>query len=142
MAEGTPGAPRPTRTTRQGQAVLRALTASASFRSAQDIHAELRGAGEQVGLATVYRHLQLLSEEGVIDALQSGDGEVVYRRCRSGDHHHHLVCRSCGRSAEVEAPAVEAWAERVAAAAGFSEVSHTVEVFGVCPDCTAAAGSR
>ena len=62
-------------------------------------------------------------------------GEAVYRRC-SDHHHHHLVCRTCGRTVEVEGPAVERWAERVAAENGFSEISHTVEVFGTCARCT------
>ena len=52
-------------------------------------------------------------------------------------HHHHLTCRSCGRSVEVEGQAVEQWAERVAPEAGFTEVGHTVELFGLCPDCAA-----
>jgi Fur family ferric uptake transcriptional regulator len=50
-------------------------------------------------------------------------------------HHHHLTCRTCGRSVEVEGRAVEQWAEKVAAEAGFTEVDHTVELFGLCPEC-------
>jgi Fur family ferric uptake transcriptional regulator len=49
-------------------------------------------------------------------------------------HHHHLTCRECGRSVEVEGRVVEQWAERVAAEAGFTSVDHTVELFGLCPD--------
>ena len=62
------------------------------------------------------------------------DGEAVYRACRTGDHHHHLVCRVCGRTLEIEGPAVERWTESVAAAHGFRDVTHTVEIFGTCPD--------
>jgi len=115
--------------------VLRVLQGSTSFRSAQDIHAELRAGGESVGLTTVYRHLQLLADEGIIDALQAADGETVYRHCRSDGHHHHIVCRRCGTSAEVEGPEVEQWAEVVAQRLGYSEVTHTVEIFGVCSNC-------
>ena len=77
------------RQTRQGQAVLNVVAGSDNFRSAQDIHAELRAAGETVGLTTVYRHLALLTDEGRLDALQTADGELVYRRCHSEQHHHH-----------------------------------------------------
>lgn len=108
------------------------------FCSAQQIHAELRRRGEHVGLTTVYRHLQVLSDNGQVDAIRDAHGETLYRRCRSDSHHHHLTCRSCGRSVEVEGRAVEHWAEQVASAAGFSEVGHTVELFGLCPDCSAA----
>ncbi len=104
------------------------------FRSAQAMHDLLRTRGEKVGLATVYRTLQSLAEAGEVDVLRAADGDVVYRRC-SPVHHHHLVCRDCGRTVEIEGPAVERWADRTAAAHGFTEVSHTVEIFGRCPAC-------
>lgn len=122
------------RATRQRAAVSALLDRLDDFRSAQEIHEELRKDGEGIGLTTVYRALQSLSESGEVDVLRTGSGEAVYRRC-STHHHHHLVCRRCGRTVEVEGPAVESWAQRVADEHGFSDVSHTVEVFGVCPDC-------
>ena len=129
--------PRRLPATPQGAAVLAAVRSSDSFRSAQDIHADLRAGGASVGLATVYRHLQLLAEHGVIDALQSADGQIVYRQCLSDDHHHHVVCRRCGRSEEIEGPEVERWAEAAAARLGYTDISHTVEIFGVCAECAA-----
>jgi Fur family ferric uptake transcriptional regulator len=122
------------RPTRQRQVVTDALDDLAEFRSAQDIHAVLADRGEPVGLATVYRTLQLLVDNGVVDQLRNDAGEALYRRCSSG-HHHHLVCRSCGRTVEVEGPTVERWADRVAGEHGFTDVAHTLEIFGTCPDC-------
>jgi Fur family ferric uptake transcriptional regulator len=127
---------RPQRATRQRAAVAAALDAVSDFRSAQELHDLLKQRGENVGLTTVYRTLQSLAESGEVDVLRTGDGESIYRRC-SGGHHHHLVCRICGRAVEVEGPAVERWADRVAAEHGFTEVSHTVEIFGRCADCSA-----
>src|SRR5580692_8355956 len=95
----------------------------------------LQRQGEHVGLTTVYRHLQALSEQGSIDAIRDASGETLYRQCGTSVHHHHLTCRNCGRSVEVEGRAVEQWAERVAAEAGFTDVGHTVELFGLCPQC-------
>ena len=115
------------------------LAQTEEFRSAQEIHEELRRRGEAIGLTTVYRTLQTLADAGEIDVLRTGSGESAYRRC-SAHHHHHLVCRNCARTVEVEGPAVERWAERIAAEHGFSEVSHTVEIFGTCADCAAKAG--
>ena len=112
--------------------VVRARTTSAA---PQDIHAALRASGETVGLTTVYRHLALLTEEGQLDALQTADGELVYRRCHSESHHHHVVCRRCGRGTEVELPDLERWAETTASDLGYSDVTHTVEIFGVCAEC-------
>jgi Fur family ferric uptake transcriptional regulator len=125
------------RGTKQASVVAGALGSLPGFRSAQEIHAELRRHGESVGLTTVYRHLQVLSELGTVDTIRDPSGEVLYRQCDSLGHHHHLTCRVCGRSVEVEGRAVEQWAEKVAAEAGFTSVDHTVELFGLCPDHSA-----
>jgi Fur family ferric uptake transcriptional regulator len=122
------------RPTRQRRAVMTCLDGFDDFRSAQEIHALLRDSGERVGLATVYRTLQALADSGEVDQLRSEDGEARYRRC-SGSHHHHLVCRDCGRTVEVDGPAVERWAGAVAREHGFTDVSHTLELFGTCADC-------
>jgi Fur family ferric uptake transcriptional regulator len=124
----------PGRSTRQAAAVRAALARRDGFTSAQDLHAELRGSGDTVGLTTVYRHLQSLADAGAVDVLRSPDGESVYRICGSG-HHHHLVCRRCGRTVEVEAREVERWTRRVAESEGFVDVDHTVEIIGTCTDC-------
>jgi Fur family ferric uptake transcriptional regulator len=122
------------RATRQRAAVANLLEQLADFRSAQELHDELRGRGEDVGLTTVYRTLQSLADAGEIDMLRIDSGEAVYRRC-SSHHHHHLVCRHCGRTVEVEGPAVELWTSRIAVENGFSEVNHTIEIFGTCAAC-------
>ena len=124
------------RSTKQRTAVSNLLDQLDDFRSAQELHEELRRRGEGIGLTTVYRTLQSLADAGQVDVLRTDSGEAIYRRC-SAHHHHHLVCRHCGRTVEVEGPAVEKWADRVAAENGFSEVSHTVEIFVTCAECTA-----
>jgi Fur family transcriptional regulator, ferric uptake regulator len=125
------------RVTRQRTAVADLLERVEGFKSAQDLHDLLRHDGANVGLTTVYRHLQALADAGQVDVLRTDDGEAVYRRCPTDEHHHHLVCRACGRSVEVEGPEVESWAARTAEAHGFTEVTHTVEVFGTCRACLA-----
>lgn len=122
------------RRTRQRRAVSAALDAVDDFRSAQDIHTLLKQRGQTVGLTTVYRTLQVLADSGEVDVLRTAEGEALYRRCSDG-HHHHLVCRDCGRTVEVAGPAVERWADRVAAEHGFRDVSHTLEIFGTCRSC-------
>ena len=124
----------PPRRTRQRTAVDGILADRDDFRTAQEIHDDLRRLGERVGLTTVYRTLQAMTETGELDALRTADGETAYRRCSSG-HHHHLVCRSCGRTVEVSGPAVERWASAVADEHGFREVSHDLEIFGTCRSC-------
>ena len=138
MTSTEPGSgrlPEGARPTRQRRAVAACLAGVEDFRSAQEIHDLLRHEGQHVGLSTVYRTLQALAEAGEVDVLRADDGETRYRRC-SGSHHHHLVCRSCGRTVEVEGPAVERWAAAVAREHGFTRVSHTLEVFGDCASCS------
>jgi Fur family transcriptional regulator, ferric uptake regulator len=127
------------RSTRQGRAIEQVLDDADVFLSAQEIHARLRAAGGGVGLATVYRHLQRLSDSGLVDVIKGNDDQLVYRRCGSARHHHHLVCRSCRRSDELESTEVEQWAAAQASGHGYSDVEHTVEIFGVCPDCRTSA---
>jgi Fur family ferric uptake transcriptional regulator len=115
--------------------VSEALTELDDFRSTQEIHEYLKDRGDSVGLTTVYRTLQALSAAGDVDVILREDGESMYRMC-SEAHHHHLVCRQCGFTVEVEGPTVEKWAAAVSATHGFSEVSHTLEIFGRCPDCS------
>ena len=120
--------------TRQQATVLDGLQRSEEFTSAQVLHTRLRADGATVGLATVYRTLAALAASGDIDVLRTDDGEAMYRAC-STDHHHHLLCRECGRTVEVDGPAVEIWAAKVAAEHAFRDVRHTVELVGVCADC-------
>ena len=131
------------RTTRQGGAIKEALRSAGGFRSAQDVYATLRADGESVGLSTVYRHLQALADDGEVDAIQTPEGETTYRLCgeSAGSHHHHLVCRVCGRAEEVEGPAIERWASAVAAEHGYTDVDHTVELFGTCGACSTTGGA-
>ncbi|WDT91569.1 transcriptional repressor [Streptomyces sp. SCSIO-PteL053] len=131
---GTNAAPVRGRSTRQRAAVAAALDEVDEFRSAQELHDVLKHRGDSVGLTTVYRTLQSLADAGEVDVLRTTEGEAVYRRC-STDSHHHLVCRLCGKAVEVEGPAVEEWAEMIAAQHGYVNVAHTVEIFGTCAEC-------
>ena len=123
------------RPTRQRAAVQALLVETGDFMSAQDLHARLRAQGQTVGLATVYRTLQAMAADGGVDMMRTPDGEAVYRQCSTDSHHHHLVCRSCGRTVEVEGPAVESWTDRISADNGFSDVQHTLEILGTCASC-------
>lgn len=125
------------RSTKQRSAISALLDDTDEFRSAQELHDELRKRGGGIGLTTVYRTLQTMADSGSVDVLRIDTGESVYRRCSSG-HHHHLVCRTCGHTVEVEGPAVEKWSQAIAEENGFTEVSHTLEIFGTCRTCAAA----
>ena len=112
-----------------------ALARAGAFKSAQELYESILATGTRIGLTTVYRTLQSLSDAGEVDSVRREDGEAIYRMCATYEHHHHLVCRRCGWSVEIENDEVERWASRAAEKHGFSEVSHDVEVFGLCADC-------
>jgi Fur family ferric uptake transcriptional regulator len=123
------------RLTRQAVLVDEALAASSDFRTAQDLYAQLRVAGARIGQTTVYRHLQLLADQGAVDVIRTAHGEAAYRSCAGSEHHHHLICRCCSRTVELEGPEVERWLSKVTAKAGFTDISHTLEILGTCSSC-------
>lgn len=127
------------RNTRQRAAILETLARQDDFRSAQQIHEQMKSDGATVGLATVYRTLQALTRTGRLDVLVAGDGESLYRQCEASGHHHHLVCRECGRTVEFLAPKLEAAMSAIAGDHGFTDLDHTLEVFGLCEKHSRAA---
>lgn len=130
------------RNTRQRQAVMNELRSKLEFRSAQRIHEDLAAAGQRIGLATVYRNLRALADEGEVDVLMAADGETLYRRCDVDTHHHHLVCRHCLRTEEIEARAVEKWVHSLGKNYGFTDLEHSIEVYGTCSRCEQIAAER
>lgn len=122
------------RNTPQKQAVKHALGEATGFVSAQQLHQTLKAHGSTIGLATVYRTLADLAQAGEADSLPSKDAEVLYRACTTS-HHHHLICRKCGLTLEIEAQNLEKWADQVASEHGFSQPSHNIDIFGVCANC-------
>lgn len=123
------------RVSKQRDALVELLRSSGRFHTAQQLHASLRTSGSSVGLATVYRHLAALSARGEIDCVVRENGETNYRHC-STDHHHHLLCRSCGKTNEIQAPSIEEWCRTTAHELGFTEIAHTLEIVGTCRDCS------
>jgi Fur family transcriptional regulator, ferric uptake regulator len=121
------------RPTRQRLTVLEALRGRAGSVTAQDLHAELRGSGEPVGLTTVYRTLSSLADAGFLDTF-TRDSEQAFRLC-SDAHHHHLVCEVCNRVEEIAAEEVERWVSQVADTRGFTVTGHRADIFGVCAAC-------
>jgi Fur family ferric uptake transcriptional regulator len=128
------------RNTKQREEVWQALERTPEFVSAQELHQKLRNVGSTIGLATVYRTLNALAEEGSADAL-SIEGENLYRACSPG-HHHHLICRDCGSTTEIEAGEVEAWAKKIAAEHGYGDPQPVVDIFGTCPSCRSGVAPR
>jgi len=125
------------RSTRQRTAILRVLHEADSFLSAQELYDALRDKGLRVGLTTVYRNLQMMADANEVDVVRREHGEAIFRRCDADDHHHHLVCRSCGYTVELANDELESWAKALARKHHFSDVTHDLELFGLCQACSA-----
>jgi Fur family ferric uptake transcriptional regulator len=126
------------RSTRQRTAITALLDELDEFRSAQQVHLLLRERGDEIGLATVYRTLGAMATVGELDTLRTESGESLYRRCERPDrHHHHLVCRRCGRTVEVQGPNLEELVRAIGAEHGYVDVEHSLELFGTCAACAA-----
>lgn len=138
MSSASSSRPR-TRNTWQKQAIDEILDASPDFLSAQQVHQSVAETGRSVSLATVYRVLQAQVEDGVVDILALDDGQTLFRKCALTGHHHHLVCRNCRATEEIEAPKVEQWADHIGEEYGYTDINHTLEIYGLCPECAHSA---
>ena len=123
------------RKTRQRDAIMAIMADETDFRSAQQVHAALVSSGQNVGLATVYRNLQNLTEIGELDSLRSEEGETLYRRCAARRHNHHLVCRNCGYTIDIQDDQLEQWIAEISLRYQFSDIEHMADIFGLCANC-------
>lgn len=119
---------------KSGSRILSTLERVGGFASAQEVHRLMVSDGEKIGLTTIYRGLQTLTDKKLVDLLRREDGEAVYRLCGEA-HHHHLICRKCGRTEEIASAVIEKWATSEGLSRGFREVGHSVELFGICESC-------
>jgi Fur family ferric uptake transcriptional regulator len=120
------------RSTRQAAAIVAVMSGMRAFCGARDLYDALRAGGQQVGLATVYRHLRVLAERGDVDMIQAADGESRHR-LRASSATCHLACRARGQVVAVDGSEIRDWAGRFAAGAGFALTGYTVELSGLCP---------
>jgi Fur family ferric uptake transcriptional regulator len=124
-----------TRNTVQRREVISVLDGVQGFVSAQELHGLIAREGRQIALATVYTQLKKLVESGEVDVVMTDRGESLYRRCHVDEHHHHLACRECGATVDVDAPELEKWAHEIGERHGFRDLRHVLELNGVCPAC-------
>jgi Fur family ferric uptake transcriptional regulator len=121
--------------TRPRERIASILAGEPRFLSAAQIHERLERAGARVSLSTVYRTLDRLRDKGGVTARADAEGEASYMLCEPARHHHHAICRSCGRVEDVDCAATEQFAESLRALHGFELDGHAMEFFGTCRAC-------
>ena len=104
--------------------------------TAQEIFDHLRAEGRRVGIASVYRALDQLAELGLVHRIDLGEGLTRFEPAQpDGEHHHHLVCGSCGKVDTFDDPALERAISAVAGSHGYALGHHDVVLRGACGDC-------
>lgn len=105
--------------------------------SAEDVHNIVRQQSTDIGLATVYRTLELLSELDILQKMDFGDGRSRYEinETNTPHHHHHLICLTCGKVIEFEDDLLEELENTIAKNSNFTIVDHQVKFYGYCQDC-------
>lgn len=101
--------------------------------SGQEVHARLRGTPEAMGLATVYRHLKLLQQQGLVRCRHLPSGEALFSLTERDEH--HLTCVACGRTQPLSTCPMHDLHLEDDQLHGFELLFHTLEFFGHCPDC-------
>ena len=115
--------------------VLRTIFARESHFAIEDIVLALRRRGHSVSRATIYRTLSLLSEGGLIREAVRGNGFIHYEHVHEAEHHDHLFCMDCGGVVEFVSTEIERLQDEVCRAHGFTPLSHTHQINGLCARC-------
>jgi len=121
--------------TPQRKAIIEVLSGSEEHLTAADIFARLRDKQPGIGLVTVYRTLELLQENGLLCEVHIGNSCRSYLKRRSDGHHHHLICRGCGRVVDFTGCELDSLQERLAQETGFKIEKHLLEFMGCCSSC-------
>lgn len=125
------------RLTPQRRAVLKAIAGSHDHATPAEICARVRQEHPTVGLATVYRVINLLDRLGLICRVNLGGESQGYLMRRPMGHHHHVICSQCGRAVDFTNCDLSQLEKRLSQETGFKIEGHLLEVYGRCPDCSA-----
>jgi len=121
--------------TRPRELIAGILGRERRFLSAAEIHQQLEQAKARVSLSTVYRTLDFLQSKGDVTVRSDPAGEAAYMLCEPEHHHHHAICRACGRVEDVDCAALEPFADALRTLHGFQLDGHAMELFGRCSTC-------
>ncbi len=139
----SPPEPRRRRATAKQRAVLEALREQENFRSAQQLYLDVRQNRQlRIGLTSVYRILRTLAADRVAETQRAEDGEILYRLRTGAGHRHYLVCRRCGEAVGFTPVDIEEHTRRLSRQHHYSDVTHYVDLYGICPQCRTATGSE
>jgi Fur family transcriptional regulator, ferric uptake regulator len=129
------------RRTGSRQALTDLIDARAGHFTAAELLDDARRQRVRVGRATVFRTLDLLASSGALERIDLPTGEHAYVACAPNQHHHHVVCRQCGKSAEVMDSGLQSVVREIGQRSGYLIESHRLELYGLCPECQSEAAA-
>jgi len=109
-------------------------SANSRHLTAEDVYKRLLDAGEEIGLATVYRVLTQFEAAGLVKRHHFESGHSVFE-IHQGQHHDHILCVKCGRVDEFMDEIIEERQQVIAKQAGFEMTDHSLHIYGICKDC-------
>ena len=121
--------------TKQRKVIVRKFLELNSHVKAEDLYSHLKQTHPNIGLATVYRTLNLLKEARLVDQKMFADGRTIFEVLTPGSHHDHLLCLECDNVVEFKDEIIEARQEALAAEFGFTLVNHNHDLYGICRSC-------
>jgi Fur family ferric uptake transcriptional regulator len=131
------------RSTAKQRAVLEALREQENFRSAQQLYLDIRQHRQlRIGLTSVYRILRTLAGDRIAETQRAEDGEILYRLRTGQGHRHYLLCRQCGKAVAFTPLDIEEHTSHLARRHRYTDVTHYVDLYGICPRCGGDADSR
>lgn len=119
--------------------VIEALAREGCSVTAREVAEALQRSGSSVGIASVYRTLDLLDRLGLVQRFDVGEGVARYEPAHPDGHHHHIVCESCGNVVPFEDDALERAIDRLAGRVEYAINAHEVTLRGECPACAEPA---
>ena len=121
--------------TTQRNSIVHKFLEMAKHVDIESLHSRLRDDGENIGLATIYRTMNLLKSAGLVEQHNFADNKATFEVLHPHKHHDHLVCLICGQVQEFVNPQIEALQESIAGDRGFRLLDHRLDLFGYCAEC-------
>jgi len=102
--------------------------------SPRELYQSLLKKRRKIGLTSIYRSLDLFESLGIVFKMMNGS-DVRYNLCELEEHHHHIICKTCGHVVEFNFCDLTHWSQKVMESTGFQVTDHELNFYGYCKEC-------
>lgn len=118
--------------------IYQELSSALTPLSPRELYGSLHNKKRKIGLTSIYRCLELFESLGIVFKITDRPN-VKYKLCESDDHHHHVVCKRCGRVVELNFCDISKWSRKVTESTGYEVTDHQLNFYGICAACKRGA---